>query len=374
MARHGARIDRRGAAHSACPCVALPIGSKRPPASCDAPRWLRANAVDIVNTHSSTDTWLAALALRSVARAAARDRAHAARVGRRCRATRRRAGSTREATARRRHDRRGAARAADPRQRHRRLAHRLGADRHRRRPLSRPATAQGARARARLAADGPLVGIVATLRSWKGHRFLLDAIARLRDRDARARDRRATGRSARRSRRRSPALGLRGRVRFAGQQDDVAPWLRALDVFALPSYANEGVPQALVQAMFAGAAVRHDRRRRDPRGRASTARPRSSSPSRTPTRSPPAMRRARSTIPRCARGSRRRARTRGVAAFGLDAMLDRMEAVFRRARRERMPDRHAARPRVRRPRPRVVARASRRAASAASGRRRSRAS
>ena len=47
------------------------------------------------------------------------------------------------------------------------------------------------------------------------------------------------------------ALGLSARVVFAGQQDDVAPWLAALDVFALPSYANEGVPQALLQAMFA---------------------------------------------------------------------------------------------------------------------------
>jgi len=47
---------------------------------------------------------------------------------------------------------------------------------------------------------------------------------------------------------------LRDRVVFAGQQDDVAPWLRALDLFVLPSYANEGVPQALLQAMFAGIA------------------------------------------------------------------------------------------------------------------------
>jgi glycosyltransferase involved in cell wall biosynthesis len=30
----------------------------------------------------------------------------------------------------------------------------------------------------------------------------------------------------------------------------VLPWLQALDVFALPSYANEGVPQALLQAML----------------------------------------------------------------------------------------------------------------------------
>ena len=40
----------------------------------------------------------------------------------------------------------------------------------------------------------------------------------------------------------------------AGQQAEVAPWLRAFDLFALPSYANEGVPQALMQAMFSGLA------------------------------------------------------------------------------------------------------------------------
>ena len=32
----------------------------------------------------------------------------------------------------------------------------------------------------------------------------------------------------------------RRRVRLAGEQEDVAPWLRALDVFALPSYAIRG--------------------------------------------------------------------------------------------------------------------------------------
>src|SRR6202007_1946606 len=37
-----------------------------------------------------------------------------------------------------------------------------------------------------------------------------------------------------------------------GNQDAIAPRLRALDVFALPSYANEGVPQALAQAMLIG--------------------------------------------------------------------------------------------------------------------------
>ena len=45
---------------------------------------------------------------------------------------------------------------------------------------------------------------------------------------------------------------VRVRVRMVGDQRDVLPWLQALDLFALPSYANEGVPQALVQAMLCG--------------------------------------------------------------------------------------------------------------------------
>ena len=48
------------------------------------------------------------------------------------------------------------------------------------------------------------------------------------------------------------SAGLQGRVQFAGNQRDVVPWMQALDIFALPSYANEGVPQALMQAMLVG--------------------------------------------------------------------------------------------------------------------------
>jgi glycosyltransferase involved in cell wall biosynthesis len=100
--------------------------------------------------------------------------------------------------------------------------------------------------------DLPLVGIVATLRSWKGHRHLIDALARVADRRTLLA---IVGDGPQREalERHVVALGLAGRVRFAGQQRDVAPWLAALDVFALPSTANEGVPQALLQAMFAGA-------------------------------------------------------------------------------------------------------------------------
>jgi len=36
------------------------------------------------------------------------------------------------------------------------------------------------------------------------------------------------------------------KVTLAGRQDAVEPWFQAMDVFCLPSYANEGVPQAVV--------------------------------------------------------------------------------------------------------------------------------
>jgi hypothetical protein len=46
------------------------------------------------------------------------------------------------------------------------------------------------------------------------------------------------------------ALGLGERVTLAGQRSDPERWLQAMDVFCLPSYANEGVPQAILQAML----------------------------------------------------------------------------------------------------------------------------
>jgi glycosyltransferase involved in cell wall biosynthesis len=41
-------------------------------------------------------------------------------------------------------------------------------------------------------------------------------------------------------------------VRLVGQQDKPEDWLRSIDIFCLPSYANEGVPQAIIQAMLTG--------------------------------------------------------------------------------------------------------------------------
>src|SRR5262249_343746 len=105
-----------------------------------------------------------------------------------------------------------------------------------------------ARTELRLPSDAKLIGIVATLRSWKGHRFLIEAMTDLRLADARLL---VVGDGPQESNLRAQivALGLDGRVTLAGRQDDVLPWLRALDVFVLPSTGSEGIPQALMQAM-----------------------------------------------------------------------------------------------------------------------------
>jgi glycosyltransferase involved in cell wall biosynthesis len=111
-----------------------------------------------------------------------------------------------------------------------------------------PGDALAARASLGLAVDAPTIGIVATLRSWKGHKFLLQALAAMRRPEVALV---VVGDGPQRGALEELAatLGIAAQVRFVGNQVDVAPWMRAFDVFCLPSYANEGVPQSLMQAM-----------------------------------------------------------------------------------------------------------------------------
>lgn len=93
-----------------------------------------------------------------------------------------------------------------------------------------------------------LIGSIATLRSWKGHSYLIDAFARLGAPDARlviVGD----GPQEVNLKAQVAALGIADRVIFPGRRDDVARWLAALDLFVLASWANEGVPQAVLQAL-----------------------------------------------------------------------------------------------------------------------------
>jgi glycosyltransferase involved in cell wall biosynthesis len=113
--------------------------------------------------------------------------------------------------------------------------------------FARPTRPRPKRRRPRPAARH--LGIVATLRSWKGHLFLLDAFAQLARPDLRLV---IVGEGPMRGpiEEKIAALGLGDRVILAGQRTDPERWLQALDVFCLPSYANEGVPQAILQAML----------------------------------------------------------------------------------------------------------------------------
>ncbi len=174
----------------------------------------------------------------------------------------------------------------------------------------------------------PLIGIVATLRSWKGHRFLIDALPFLRHGDAHLL---IIGDGPQRDAlfQQVARMQIGDRVTFAGQQDDVWRWLNALDVFVLPSYANEGVPQALLQAMFSGVpcvttdagAIPEIARDRD------TARV-------VHRENAVALATAIDDVlddPKGSSAMAERARAYVVPRFGLERMLDRMEGAFRRA-------------------------------------------
>lgn len=103
-----------------------------------------------------------------------------------------------------------------------------------------------------LSAEDVIVGIVATLRSWKGHSYLIDAFATV-PYDANLKllivgD----GPQDQALRQKVAGLGLDKRVSFVGRQNNVENWMRAMDIFCLPSYANEGVPQSLMQSQACG--------------------------------------------------------------------------------------------------------------------------
>jgi glycosyltransferase involved in cell wall biosynthesis len=117
-----------------------------------------------------------------------------------------------------------------------------------------PGDKSAVRAELGLSPDLRYIGIVATLRSWKGHLVLLDAMSRLRDKRVHLV---IVGDGPMREQieQRIEDLGLSAQVILAGQQTKPERWMQAMDAFCLPSYANEGVPQALMQAMMTGLPV-----------------------------------------------------------------------------------------------------------------------
>ena len=123
-------------------------------------------------------------------------------------------------------------------------------------PVSRETAVRRMRNAFALDQNARFVGSVAMLRDWKGHRHLLAAFALISgafprhhliivgDGDERA----ALEAQAR-------ACGLGGRIHFTGFMEDPWPCFSAFDLDVLASTKNEGIPQVLLQAMYAGCPV-----------------------------------------------------------------------------------------------------------------------
>ena len=101
-----------------------------------------------------------------------------------------------------------------------------------------------------------IFGTISVLRSWKGHLYLLEAFKQLREKGLAAMLL-IVGDGPYRPviEEKIQTLGLREHIRLAGHQDAVPDWLALMDAFVLASYANEGVPQALLQALAMGKPV-----------------------------------------------------------------------------------------------------------------------
>jgi glycosyltransferase involved in cell wall biosynthesis len=104
-------------------------------------------------------------------------------------------------------------------------------------------------ARPSISREGFTVGMVGVLRSWKGHKYLLDAIPEILSGipsvhfyiagDGPQRDNIVSMIND---------LRLQQNVTMLGHRDDIPEALASLDLVAHPSYANEGVPQTILQA------------------------------------------------------------------------------------------------------------------------------
>lgn len=227
---------------------ALPIGRKKPSGVLALRRWLAAHQVDVINAHSSTDTWLAALACKLLRQPPplVRTRHISAALPRNATTRWLYVSATRHIVTTGELLRRDLIDRLDCRPEHVTSI-----------PTGMDTTlyAPGDRAAARRLLGLPdgrlLIGIVATLRSWKGHRYLIEAFAGLKGDDV-GLVIVGDGPQRHNLEQRIADLKLGPRVIMPGNRDDVLGWLQALDIFALPSYANEGVPQALVQAMLCG--------------------------------------------------------------------------------------------------------------------------
>lgn len=308
------------------PVHPLDIGKKRLGPLLAMRAFLRDHRFDVINTHSSTDSWLAALACKSLADAPAIVRTrHLSTAVNGARSTRWLyekgcahvvvTGEALKAQLIRDNGYPPGQLTSVP----------TGIDLERFRPQARAE----ARAALGLREDIIYIGILATLRDWKGHTVLFDALTQLLPQrpnlrlliigDGPYRDRLDA---------RAEALGITDQLDFVGHRTDAERWLPALDVFALPSWGDEGVSQALMQAMACALAIVTT-----PVGSLTEVIHDGTTGLIVPPRDANALAAAIDALlddPALARRLGQAARELAVARCGETLMLDRMEAIFRR--------------------------------------------
>lgn len=102
----------------------------------------------------------------------------------------------------------------------------------------------------------PAIGMVAVIRSWKGHEYFIDAAGMVLKEFPEARffivgdgPRKEIVSDYIKER------GLHDSIIMIGQMDDIPSVMAALDIIVLSSYANEGLPQVLLQSLAMGKPV-----------------------------------------------------------------------------------------------------------------------
>lgn len=128
----------------------------------------------------------------------------------------------------------------------------------------RPVTETPAQVRLRLGLgplfDGVIVGVVALMEARKGHRILIESLAKLADRHPELMEKLAVwleGDGPLRGELETlvVAKGLSGVVRFIGHESHVINMMNALDILVLPSISNEDFPNVTLEAMGLGKAI-----------------------------------------------------------------------------------------------------------------------
>jgi glycosyltransferase involved in cell wall biosynthesis len=95
-----------------------------------------------------------------------------------------------------------------------------------------------------------IIGIIAALRSWKGHDYLFEAIRILLEKGRNVKLLIAgDGPRYNHLVDKAASIGIQDSVFFLGYRENIAEVFSICDIVVLSSYANEGVPQSLLQAM-----------------------------------------------------------------------------------------------------------------------------